>query len=86
MKNMRNDSFSSIIILLILFFVLPSVLKLLGRYTLGSKDIGKNGEEPGHGFPGEEPASYREDFPAHGGYDTYEGPEISSKPIHPKWF
>ncbi len=83
---MGNDSFFSIVILLILFFVLPSVLKLLGRYTLGSKDIGKPGEEHGREFPGEEPAPYREDFPAHGGYDTYEGPETSSKPIHPKWF
>ncbi len=83
---MRNDSFFSIVILLILFFVLPSVLKLLGRYTLGSKDAGKNGEDRIPEFPGEEPAPYREGFPAHGGYDMTERPEISSKPIHPKWF
>ncbi|VFU16415.1 conserved hypothetical protein [anaerobic digester metagenome] len=83
---MGNDSFFSLVILLILFFVLPSVLKLLGRYTLDSKDAGKKREEPGHVLPGEEPAPYREDFPAHGGYDTYKGPEISNKPIHPKWF
>lgn len=83
---MRNDSFFSLVILLILFFVLPSVLKLLGRHTLGSKDAGKIEEGRMHEFPGEEPAPYREDFPAHGGYDTYEGPEPSSKPIHPKWF
>ena len=83
---MGNDSFFSIVILLILFFVLPSVLKLLGRYTLGSKDAGKTGEDRMHEFPGEEPAPYGESYPAHSGNDTYKGPEISSKPIHPKWF
>ena len=42
---MGNSSFTSILILLVLFIVLPTVLKFLGQYTLGSKNAGKELEE-----------------------------------------
>jgi len=83
---MDRYSALSLIFLLFVFTVLPSLLKLLGRYASGSKDVGSR--EPDHeetvgeglpGLPGNEG-----EFPEirkESGQHT-----ISNEPIHPKWF
>jgi hypothetical protein len=87
---MKDSSFTSLIILLFLFFVLPSLFKLLGQYTLGSKGLEKRPSEdkehepqvPGETMPG------HPDIPQPPGRSTEErvrGP-VSNEPIHPKWF
>jgi hypothetical protein len=84
---MKDNSFFSLIILLVLFFVLPAVLKFLGQYTLSSRNAPQTGEEKNvPQVPGEEPAAYHEDYPAGGGFDISERPVISNEPIHPRWF
>jgi hypothetical protein len=85
-----KDSFTSLIILLVLFFVLPSLFKLLGQYTLGSKGIEKR--EPTEEEA--EPQESREAMPGHpekiepvsSPLDGQRPRTISNKPIHPKWF
>jgi hypothetical protein len=87
---MRENSFTSLIILLVLFFVLPSLFKLMGQYTLGSKGLEKREQEDREA---EEPMP-RQTMPGHPerfeptrspGEDL--GPrELDNRPIHPKWF
>ena len=83
---MKDDSLYSLIILLVLFFVLPSVLKLLGRYTMRSKNVPRR-EEESQEYPisGEGQAPYQEHFPA--SHDAeMSGQSVPNEPIHPKWF
>lgn len=85
---MKDNSFTSLIILLVLFFVLPSLFKLLGQYTLKSKGPGRAEDEevepqpPGETIPGHpekvEPLSQPEQQTGR--------TAISNKPIHPGWF
>lgn len=82
-----------LIIFLILFFVLPSVMKLLGRRAPGrgnepeEKDAPvERDEAPAHPFPGTGREPYGPDFSRSEDYGASRRPEISDKPIHPKWF
>ncbi|HNY64344.1 MAG TPA: hypothetical protein PKM41_02830 [Deltaproteobacteria bacterium] len=87
---MKNDSFTSLIILLVLFFVLPSLFKLLGQYTMGSKGRQESGSADEEG----DPTNPREEMPVHP--EQHQPPRnplegsgrttISNKPIHPRWF
>ncbi len=79
----NNDSFLSILILLVLFFVLPPVLKLLGRYTLNSKEQAER-PEPLASAPAD-PADYSGHFTSESGLHAGEAGH-SYKPINPKWF
>ncbi len=48
---MHSDSMLSLIILVVLFFVLPSLFKILGKYTLGTKDQKERDDEEGEVLP-----------------------------------
>jgi hypothetical protein len=79
---MGENSFTSILILLVLFIVIPSVLKFLGQYTMSSKNMDKKRmQEPEDGmleYPGD--ASPQHDN------ETLQKEPVSNKPIKPKWF
>ena len=85
---MKDNSFTSLIILLVLFFVLPSLFNLLGQYTLKSKGPGRAEDDEG------EPQPPGETIPGHPEkVEPLSPPEqqtgrttISNKPIHPGWF
>jgi hypothetical protein len=87
---MKNESLTSLIILLVLFFVLPYLFKLLGQYTLGSKGLEKRApedEEQELQAPREEPPGHPEKYQQpskpfeQSGRDT-----VSNRPINPRWF
>ncbi|HQG32514.1 MAG TPA: hypothetical protein PLA83_11355 [Deltaproteobacteria bacterium] len=89
---MENQSFTSLILLLILFFVIPSVLKFLGKYTMSTKDAQRDGEDaprprtleiPEKIFPRYE--GKEQDHPRSGPSES-ERPYITNEPINPKWF
>jgi len=82
--NMQDGSFLSLIILLVLFIVLPSVMKLLGRYTLNSKAADRAEQEKDR--PGQEIHEYLEGLPTGQDRSNVEKPHISNEPITPKWF
>jgi hypothetical protein len=74
------------IILLLLFLVLPALLKRLGQYTAAGKDAQRPSEQTREAMPEERMHDYFEE-PSIG--DTYERTQketFSNKPIHPKWF
>ena len=83
---MGEDSFTSILILLVLFIVIPSVLKFLGQYTMSSKNADRKPmQEPE--VPPEEGMHERLDVPSpHHDYETLKEETFSNKPIKPKWF
>lgn len=87
---MRENSFTSLIILLVLFFVLPSLLKLLGQYTLGSKGLEKRepeGEETEPQAPNEPmPGRPEKPQPMRNPMEDVGRSTINNEPIHPKWF
>jgi len=84
---MKENSILSILILLFIFFIVPSILKFLGQYTLNSKQPQEKRLEP------DEPHVYED---RHHIYeeDEGEGPDgivtklthIQNKPIEPRWF
>lgn len=89
---MDNNSFTSLILLLILFFVIPSVLKFLGKYTMSTKDAQRNEEDdvspripevPEKIFPKYET---REQARPESSHANDERPLITNEPINPKWF
>ena len=71
------------VIFILIFFLAPSLLKLLGKYTLESK---RSKDTPA-------PAP-DETYPADEQYSLHKGeelqdqgrPQISSEPIKPRWF
>ncbi|MFY9399271.1 MAG: hypothetical protein WAR22_13005 [Desulfomonilia bacterium] len=82
-----------LIIFVILFFVLPSVMKLLGRRVsgAGSEPEEKNlpmekDSAPGHPYPGTDHEILDPDFSRRQDYGPSGYTEISNEPIHPKWF
>jgi hypothetical protein len=83
---MGENSFTSILILLVLFIVIPSVLKFLGQYTMSSKNADRKPmQEPG--VPPEEGMHESLDAPSpHHDYETIKEESFSNKPIKPKWF
>lgn len=83
---MGNSSFTSLLILLVLFIVLPSVLKFLGQYTLGSKNADRKHEES-------EPEDIQTDLTEHmekphyrRDLENHDETPVSKEPIKPKWF
>lgn len=89
---MENHSFTSLILLLVLFFVIPSVLKFLGKYTASTRDERSDGEEIPRPRTSEVPEKI---FPRYEGKDqaqpaslpaNTEQPRITNEPINPKWF
>jgi len=77
----EKNSIVSLIILLLIFFVAPTILKLLGQHTLKNKQDLHHDEE--------ENITAEEDE----GEDLWQEPtemfpisDISNKPIKPKWF
>lgn len=83
---MNDGSFTSMLILLALFIILPSVLKLIGKFTAGGRNVdakSDEGEMPGmeqgaEHYPGD--TSYRADAEYH------DRTPVSNKPIRPRWF
>lgn len=71
------------IVFILIFFIVPPLLKLLGQYTLGSKK--PKDTLPPDDHPMEElPGAYHDE-------DRREGirpgaPEVHNKPINPRWF
>ena len=82
---LAND-FSTLlpILVLILFFVIPYVLKMLGRYTSASRHEALH-EEP---HATDQPPLYEDQPgpPMRQDYDQFDRSTPSSKPITPKWF
>jgi hypothetical protein len=89
---MENHSFTSLILLLVLFFVIPSALKFLGKYTMSTRDAQRNEEDAPRPRIPEIPEKI---FPRYEGKDqdypgsspeNAERPHITNEPINPKWF
>jgi len=89
---MEDHSFTSLILLLVLFFVIPSVLKFLGKYTMSTKDAPGDGESTPRPRTSEIPEKifprYEErgqDHPRSSPAES-ERPHITNEPINPRWF
>ncbi len=74
------------IILLLLFLVLPALLKRLGQYTAAGKDANKPPEQDREAQPEERMHDYFEEPPIGHDYERTQKETFSNKPIHPKWF
>jgi len=74
------------IILLLLFLVLPGLLKRLGQYTAAGKDAHRPSEQEREDMPEERMREYLEEPPMRNDYDHSRKESFSNKPIHPKWF
>ncbi len=74
------------IILLLLFLVLPGLLKRLGQYTAAGKDAVRPPEQEREAIPEERLQEYLEEPPIREDYDRTRKESFSNKPIHPKWF
>ena len=83
---MGNHSFTSILILLVLFIVLPTVLKFIGKYTLGSKNADKHHDEGEPADTGTDLAEYMEEHPSTSGFNHHDSLPVANKPINPRWF
>ena len=83
---MGDKSFTSLLILVVLFIVLPSVLKFIGQYTLGSKNAGKNPDESEPADTGTELMEYGEEQQDRGRFGHHDLTPVSNKPINPRWF
>lgn len=84
---MDKQSLTSLILLLVFFFVVPSVLKFLGRYTLSSKGEQRKEEDTGETrTPGEVIPGHPEVFHPGNGLHDAERLIVSNEPINPKWF
>jgi hypothetical protein len=74
------------IILLLLFLVLPSLLKRLGQYTAAGKNADRSPEQEREVMPEERMREYLEEPPIRNDYERTQKESFSNKPIHPKWF
>ena len=83
---MGDNSFTSILILLAMFIVLPTVLKFIGQYTLGSKNTDNKPDESEPADTGSDLTEYREDQQHREDFDDHVRTPVSQKPIKPKWF
>lgn len=84
---MGDNSFTSILILLVLFIVLPSVLKFIGQYTLGSKNADKKPDESEPADTGTDLTEYMEEHhQVRRGFEDHDRTPVSKKPINPRWF
>lgn len=84
---MDKNSLVSLLILFVMFFVLPSLMKRFGKYTLSTRDQQKD-DHGGIGLPPAEeaPPEHREE--GRWGMTGRENTPtvVSDEPIHPKWF
>jgi len=69
------------VIFILIFFLAPSLLKLLGKYTLESKRA-KESPAPEDIYPAED--HYAPDKGEE--YQDQSRPQMSNKPIKPRWF
>ncbi|MCD6571633.1 MAG: hypothetical protein J7L53_13110 [Deltaproteobacteria bacterium] len=76
----EKNSIISLIILLIIFFVVPSLLKLLGQHTLKNKQTLHQDEEEITIEEAEDEDLSQKTI------DISYPSDISNKPIKPKWF
>jgi hypothetical protein len=83
---MGDNSFTSILILLILFIVLPSVLKFIGQYTLKSKYPEKENEKNEMVETDRDMTEYSEERGYRRNFNHHDKIQVSSKPIKPRWF
>jgi hypothetical protein len=74
------------IILLLLFLVLPGLLKRLGQYTAAGKDAHRPPEQEREAMHEERMREYLEEPPISTDYERTQKESFSNKPIHPKWF
>jgi hypothetical protein len=74
------------IILLLLFLVLPGLLKRLGQYTAAGKNADRSSEQEHEAMPEERMREYLEEPPLRHDYERTSKESFSNKPIHPKWF
>jgi hypothetical protein len=85
----ENSPFLSILILLIIFVVLPSALKFLGQYSIGNKGADRRRLPDDTEAPPEEKMQEYQEYlgeaPSQHDFDKGK-PQISNKPITPKWF
>jgi hypothetical protein len=82
-----NDSILTLVLFLFIFFIIPSVLKMLGQHSLKAKQEAKRFEI----FPKDKDESVIENhtdehFPEHHVEEKHIHGEPSSKPIEPKMF
>lgn len=84
---MDKQSITSLVLLLVFFFVVPAVLKFLGRYTLNSKGEQREEQDPAEiMIPGETMPGHPEVFHPDSHTHDEEHSIVSSEPINPKWF
>lgn len=74
------------IILLLLFLVIPYMLKNLGRYTSAGKNLDRFPEKPRDSMHPETMHDYLDEPPVRTDYERVDKDSVSSKPITPKWF
>lgn len=74
------------IILLLLFLVLPALLKRLGQYTAAGKNADRPPEQEREAMTEERMHEYLEGPPIRKDYERINKESFSNKPIHPKWF
>jgi hypothetical protein len=74
------------IILLLLFLVLPAILKRLGQYTAAGKNADRPPEQEREAMPEERMHEYLEGPPIRHDYERTKKESFSNKPINPKWF
>jgi uncharacterized membrane protein YhiD involved in acid resistance len=83
---MGDNSFTSILILLILFIVLPSVLKFIGQYTLKSKNSERETEKNDMAETDRDMTEYLEDRHYRRDFNHHDKTPVPDKPIKPRWF
>jgi len=83
---MRDHSFTSLLILLVLFFVLPSVLKFIGQYTLRSKNASREDIEMETNNTVKDQTESMEEYHSRERLDFHDSQPVSDRPINPKWF
>jgi hypothetical protein len=74
------------LILLVAFLVLPSILKLLGQYTLNSKNADRRLEQEPENLPVENAHEDMERSLQQHDFETVQKESFAGKPINPKWF
>lgn len=83
---MGDSSFTSILILLVLFIILPSVLKFIGQYTLGSKNAPREKPLQETDEKVQDQAETMEDYHLKDLSDFHDRQQVDNRPITPKWF
>ncbi|HDP25566.1 MAG TPA: hypothetical protein ENN34_08990 [Deltaproteobacteria bacterium] len=83
---MGDNSIVSILILLVLFIILPSVMKFIGQRSMKGKAASTEEPHQDHARPEEAPQDYLPHPPQRDDMTLSRHSTSSYKPIHPKWF